>query len=165
MRSNGILTMGTAFPRVPPRNDHCYITQKLNSNLNCKLAVTSCWNVCWLACAVDCFCELVVFCRIVSATAYHNVQSNSSAVSARNAIITLLTLLQITTVSPTSNKGAVVLWGPVPRVCVIVLCLMPSIRTRSHMTVLININTQHSASAADSNSNSNVLKQQRAESH
>ena len=23
MRSKGILTMGTAFPRVPPRNDHC----------------------------------------------------------------------------------------------------------------------------------------------
>ena len=30
MRSKGILTMGTAFPRVPPRNDHwyvCYISQ------------------------------------------------------------------------------------------------------------------------------------------
>jgi len=28
MRSKGILTMGTAFPRVPPRNDHCRKTHR-----------------------------------------------------------------------------------------------------------------------------------------
>jgi len=43
MRSKGILTMGTAFPRVPPRNDHCLLVNGWMSVgiVSCFLVVLS----------------------------------------------------------------------------------------------------------------------------
>jgi len=40
MRSKGILTMGTAFPRVPPRNDH-WARRRLTSLIEANALTTT----------------------------------------------------------------------------------------------------------------------------
>jgi len=50
MRSNGILTMGTAFPRVPPRNDHW---RRVAANAQTKPTDLGCESADWLLPSAD----------------------------------------------------------------------------------------------------------------
>ena len=84
MRSKGILTMGTAFPRVPPRNDHWHNSREWHSLRISHLYLYVKWFLVifsFTACPVLCvqtklWAELHIVCYIMLHSILFAVHSN-----------------------------------------------------------------------------------------